>query len=216
LADFNKPYLERVLKPLSSALGQSKAANLLFESFEKLGLSPFTLDASGYHELVVSLYGRLAEDKLIDNETLKRLSTNWDLDKVPESEVLGPQTDSPERTIALPDDPKSMCQTVLDTVLKGTLAKFQVSDESNEMQRSVSEAMGLVMNSISKLKDASTGLYSRQATAFLAAQLERYERITAFSRQLNTVDMERLREKIKLLPDVLAVDDVAVLVAVLR
>jgi len=213
LADFNKPYLERVLKPLSSALGQSKAANLLFESFEKLGLSPFTLDASGYHELVVSLYGRLAEDKLIDNETLKRLSTNWDLDKVPESEVLGPQTDSPERTIALPDDPKSMCQTVLDTVLKGTLAKFQVSDESNEMQRSVSKAMGLVMNSISKLKDPSTGLYSRQATAFLAAQLERYERITAFSRQLNTVDMERLREKIKLLPDVLAVDDVAVLVA---
>lgn len=213
MADFNKPYLERVLKPLFSVLGQPKAADLLFESFEELGLSPFTLDASGYHELVVSLYGRLAEDRLIDSKTLKHLSSNWDLDKVPESEVLGSESDSIGRTVVLPADPKSMCETVSGAVLKGTLAKFQVSDQSNEMQRNVSNAMGLMTNSISKLKEASTDLYSHQTGAFLAAQLERYERMTAFSSQINTVDMQRLREKIKLLPDVLAVDNVAMFVA---
>jgi len=213
LADFRKPYVNRVLRPLFSALGSARAATLLYECFEELGLSPFTLNASGYHELALTLYGRLKQERLIDDDSIERLSDNWGLDNVSESAFLDAGRDAREEAIVLPSDAKSLCKAVSDVVLRGSLAKFQTAGEPNDTQRTVSDVMGLVFSSISRLKEGEANPYSAQSGALLATQLERYERITAFSRHINTVDIERLRKKIALLPDVLAVGDVAMFIA---
>ncbi len=212
MADFRRPYLNRVLRPLFSALGSARATALLYECFEELGLSPFTLNASGYHELALALYGRLKQERLIDDDSIERLSDNWGLDSVSESEVLDAEPDAEEEAIVLPSDAESICKTVSDAALRGSLAKFQTGDEPNDTQKMVSDVMGLVFSSISRFKEGEANPYSAQAGALLATQLERYERITAFSRHINTVDIERLREKIALLPDVLAVGDVAMFI----
>jgi len=213
LADFRRPYVNRILRPLFSALGSSRATALLYECFDEIRLSPFTLNASGYHELALALYGRLKQEQLIDDDSIERLSDNWGLDSVSESELSHAEPAAEEEAIILPSDAESLCRIVSDAVLRGSLAKFRTGDDPSETQRIVSDVMGLVLSSISKLKEEGANPYSTQAGALLATQLERYERITAFSRHINTIDVERLREKIALLPDVLAVRDVAMFVA---
>ena len=213
MADFRTPYLNRVLRPLFSALGAARATTLLYECFDELGLSPFTLKAAAYYELVLALYGRLKQEGLIDDDSIERLSKNWDVESIRESEILGAEPDDTEEAIVLPADAESICKTISEAVLGGSLTKFRTADEPNDTQKLVSDAMGLVFNSISGLKEQDANPYSAQAGALLATQLERYERITAFSRHINTVDIERLREKTALLPDVLAVNEVAMLIA---
>ncbi len=213
MADFLTPYLNRVLRPLFSALGSARATTLLYECFDELGLSPFTLKAAAYHELVLALYARLKEERLIDDDSIERLGNNWNIESISESEILGAESDDTEEAIILPPDAESICKTISEAVLGGSLAKFRNADEPNDTQKLVSDAMGLVFSSISRLKERDANPYSAQAGALLATQLERYERITAFSRHINTVDIERLRDKMALLPDVLAVSEVAMFIA---
>ena len=144
MADFRKPYVNRVLSPLFSALGSARATALLYECFEELRLSPFTLNASGYHELALALYGRLKQERLIDDDTIERISGNWGLDSVSESEVFDVEPDAEEESIVLPSDAESICKTVSGAALRGSLAKFQAVDEPNDTQRMVSNLMGLV------------------------------------------------------------------------
>ncbi|MBN1592957.1 MAG: PP2C family protein-serine/threonine phosphatase [Candidatus Coatesbacteria bacterium] len=210
MVDFRVPYLNRVLKPLISLLGGAKATKLLYECFADLGLTPFILKPATYHELVQALTERLKEQHLADDAAIESLSNNWSIDAIAEDEVLS-LDDTTDEKVILPSDADSICRFLSDAALKGSVAGFTVGDdEPNEAQKAVLDATGLVLNSISKLKENDESPYSAQAGTLLATQLERYERITAFSRNINTVDMDRLREKMTLLADVLAVGEVAV------
>ncbi|MCD6328316.1 SpoIIE family protein phosphatase [bacterium] len=212
MADFSRAYLRRVKQPLFSKLGSSQAKSLLFEVFCELNLSPFNLSASDYHILVTVLEERLEQRQLVNAKMLSHLKGDWSVDSVTEIEVLGDESETSSDKEELPSEPESLCEAISDAAISGSLAGFRLPSNPSPMQQSVLQFMQLVLNTISTLKEQTEGPEVMRANELVAAQLERYERITAFSRQINTLDMEYLRKKLALLPYVLGVEDVAVLV----
>jgi len=212
LADFGSVYVRRVKEPLFAALGPQQATLLLSECLLELNISPFILDAFDYCRLVEALETSLQQRRIVDEEVLQRLREKWAVENIPESELPSGEAEVSTRQVPLPDDEAALARLLSESVLTQTLLHVRPPEGASEAQKDLCRSLNLLFGSVASTRRVLGRLRLAEAGAQIAAQLERYERITAFSRHLNTLDMERLREKMSLLPDVLSVSEVAVMV----